>query len=178
MFTKIGTTGGQVTWNFSGRGGKHAASLTGKWFGSQDGDTVYGWIKFDDEDQPREFRGRMGVERAILSNRVFYAKVESLTGAVKGESTKGIVKEAVEDYLSLVLREFVDQRERDARPAAEKLQEKLDDVNARVRCYVEAMIALELVDDEPEIPAMLEVLRAKRDAGIAERKRLGALVRA
>jgi len=109
MFTKVGRSGGQVTWNFV----SHAADGTettypvmGKWFDGYTGSTVFVTVRLPDGTQI-ERRGTLNVERSVFGDKVFFATVSSLNGDVKGEGR--YVKAAVEDFVSQVLRVVLDQ---------------------------------------------------------------------
>jgi hypothetical protein len=112
MYTKIGRTGGQVTWNV--KLGDSMVAVSGKWFGGETGSPVYVTVQFAD-GETIERRGTMNVERTLrsgpgerLTEPVFFASVSSLGGDIVG-SARGI-KPAVEDYASKVAQELVAQR--------------------------------------------------------------------
>lgn len=136
MFSKIGRTGGQVTWNFeSATEGTWA--LSGKWYGTTTGTSVFVTMMNVETGETIEKRGTMTVERTLavgpgerLHEPISKVSVTSIGGDVVGEDR--LVKRAVEDYVSKVAQEVLRQRRAPALAAAPKDPSGSDKLRALV----------------------------------------------
>jgi len=168
MFTKIGKSGGHSSWN--AKLDDVEVAISAKWYGSVTGDSVYVEIlELAPGGRRVERRGTMHVERAIISETIFFATVSSLEGDVKGSDRN--VKNAAEQYASEVARIVAQEWAASPSTAEAPKFSSVEDAHAVVQSLAEALGALSILTGrgDVEIDEMAAKLKTRLDAAVVAR---------